>query len=80
MTSANLERLLLSEPSARIRAHILALLLAVAGAMIAATAIHAPVGTFVVLGGLLGVGLAWLMRRWAWFLLCCVVLPAIGAG
>jgi O-antigen ligase len=48
--------------------------------MIAATAIHAPVGTVVVLGGLLGVGLSWLMRRWAWFLLCWVVIPAIGAG
>jgi O-antigen ligase len=80
MRSANLERPFLSEPSARIRAHILALLLALVGALIAATAIHAPVRTVVALGGLLSVGLTWLMRRRAWFLLCCVVIPAIGAG
>jgi O-antigen ligase len=38
------------------------------------------VATVVVLGGLFSVGLTWLMRRRAWFLLCCLLIPAIGAG
>ena len=79
MRSANLEARLLNEPSAR-EGHVFEMLLALTGALIAATAISAPVATVVVLGGLLSVGLARLMRRRAWFLLCCVVIPVIGAG
>lgn len=78
--SVKLQAALGEEPSARSRAQILALLLALVGAMIAATAVQAPTGTVVVLGGLLTVGLTRLMRRRAWLLLCCVVIPAIGAG
>jgi len=50
------------------------------GALITVTAVHAPARNWSGAGGLLGVGLTCLMRRRAWFLLCCVVIPVIGAG
>jgi O-antigen ligase len=80
MTSSNLEKPLLSGEPTGIRAQMLALLFAALGAMIAAKAIRAPVASVVVLGGLLGIGLIPWMRRKAWFLLCAVIIPAIGAG
>jgi O-antigen ligase len=58
----------------------LALLLALVGATIAVTAVLAPIGTAVVLGGAVTVGLTWLSPRKSWVLLSCLVVPAIGAG
>lgn len=79
MRPANLEGRLLNESSAR-EGHILALLLALVGAMTAVTAVLAPVGATVVLGSLIAVGLTSLVPRKAWILLCCLVVPAIGGG
>lgn len=80
LTFPNLEKPLMSDESTGIRAHMLALLFAALGAMIAAKAIRAPVTSVAVLGGLLGIGLIPWMQRKAWFLLCVIIIPAIGAG
>jgi len=80
MRSANLATPLTSEASAGHPDHLLALLLALGGAMIAVAAVYAPIGTGAVLGGLLSIGLTRRMQRRAWFLLCWLVIPAIGAG
>ena len=80
MTSANSVRPLPSEASAGLPGAILSLLLALMGAMMATAAVFFPVGTGAALGGLLSIGLSWLMRRRAWLLLCGLVIPAIGTG
>ncbi len=74
------EEPLLDEGAPRIRTHLEALLIATIAATITMSAINAPLKTAILLGGLLSIAMTWLMRRWAWILLCYLSIPAVAAG